>query len=137
MPINIFTYGSLMFPLVWNSVAKGRYQSSTACLQGYRRCALRGEDYPAVIADQTSGIVEGKLYYRVTADDLRRLDDFEGIYYQRHTVTVSVGERPVPAEVYVLKTRYAFIATEEPWDEKAFQRSALPRFLRRHGADDN
>lgn len=136
MAINVFTYGSLMFRPVWNAVANGRYLCSAAVLKGYRRCAIRGEDYPAIIADQASCVVRGRLYYRVAADDLHRLDRFEGAFYQRLAVRVLVGEHHVPAEAYVLQARYASIATGEPWDEKAFQHFALTRFLRRHVTGD-
>ncbi|MFC7335775.1 gamma-glutamylcyclotransferase [Haloferula chungangensis] len=46
--------------------------------------------YPAVVLDETGGKVEGELW-RVSEDQLRELDAFEGDEYRRTKVTVFSG----------------------------------------------
>lgn len=125
----MFTYGSLMFDPVWTRVVRGRYDSVPARLPGYRREGVSGERYPGVIADP-SGAVSGRLYLSVHADDLARLDDFEGPDYDRVEVTVSPardGASGWSAECY--RWREPSRLTGAPWDPVDFERRQLIAFL--------
>ena len=82
MSCNIFTYGSLMFPNVWEQVVRGRYASVKAALEDHARYAIAGESYPGMVA-QTGATVEGILYLDIDAADIARLDTFEGHDYRR------------------------------------------------------
>ncbi|MBP9612525.1 MAG: gamma-glutamylcyclotransferase, partial [Sulfurospirillum sp.] len=76
---HIFTYGSLMFEEVWNSLVLGQYTSAPAFLEGYARRCVKNEEYPVVFEANES--VNGILYYDVEPYDVERLDAFEGEYY--------------------------------------------------------
>ncbi len=130
---NVFTYGSLMFPQVWEAVVADRYRSAPAELYGFRRYGVRGAPYPVITPGEAGDRLEGVLYYGVNPGDLTRLDKFEGAYYQRQTLDVLVDGEPVPAQVYELRPRYYHIAAPEPWDVEHFRRVGLARFRRMMG----
>lgn len=128
--MHLFTYGSLMFPAVWQRVVRGTYRSHRAVLPGYLRRAVKGATYPVVYPASTTSEVEGVLYYQVTADDLKRLDRFEGDYYQRRGESVRLSDgQLINAEVYVLKEAFHSIASDQDWDQKQFEREGLSSFL--------
>jgi gamma-glutamylcyclotransferase (GGCT)/AIG2-like uncharacterized protein YtfP len=97
---NVFTYGSLMFPEVWNRVVRGNYPFRPARLDHYRRHALVDVSYPAIVAEPGAN-VEGVLYLGVDEADVARLDAFEGAEYRRDSLVVSTESGLMPAEAYV------------------------------------
>lgn len=128
---NIFTYGSLMFAPVWDSLVEHHYTCDQAVLGGYRRFAVLGEEYPVVKPD-LNACVEGVVYYDVGAEDILRLDSFEGEYYQRKTVNVIAGGRRVAAQVYALHPRYYAMAAPHSWDAEYFSRNGIHQFMARY-----
>jgi gamma-glutamylcyclotransferase (GGCT)/AIG2-like uncharacterized protein YtfP len=126
---NVFTYGSLMFAPVWERVVVGRYVSAPAMLEGFERLAVYGEEYPVIKPAASTSLVKGLLYQQVGSQDIARLDDFEGEYYQRTGVDVRIANAVVSAETYVLKPAFYHIAKPAPWDEDDFARQGIRRFL--------
>ena len=120
---HIFTYGSLMFEEVWNSLVLGQYTSAPAFLEGYARRCVKNKEYPVVFEANES--VNGILYYDVEPYDVERLDAFEGEYYERKTILLN---NCIDAHVYVLKKEYYEIIDDKPWDEEAFAKEGIKRF---------
>lgn len=124
MPQHVFTYGSLMFAPVWQSVVRGRYSSEATDLAGYRRFAIVDETYPGVI-EADAGRVTGVLYRDVNDADLQALDDFEGSAYRRCAVQVVT-----PAGTSVTAQTYVFLLPQRlarhDWDPATFP---LARFM--------
>jgi gamma-glutamylcyclotransferase (GGCT)/AIG2-like uncharacterized protein YtfP len=121
---DIFTYGSLMFPPVWQCVVRGRYRSAPAEVAGYGRFAIAGETYPGMIA-QPGGSVRGIVYFDVDAADVAALDAFEGGDYRRAAVSAQLDTRAnleVETYLYLAPQRLSDCA----WQPHAFQ---LQRFL--------
>ena len=115
---NIFTYGSLMFDEVWRQVVSGRYRSEPARLEHHQRHALTGLSYPGVVP--APGVeVAGRLYLDVSADDMARLDAFEGAEYRRDALQVlrSNGEL-VSAWTYLWLDPQRL--SGQPWRSEAF-----------------
>ena len=131
--MNVFTYGSLMFDPVWSGVVRGRYRSLPAVVADHARHAVRGETYPGVV-ERAGAEVRGRLWLDVSADDLARLDAFEGADYRRVTVSVSAGEpaRAMQAQMYLYVRPERLEAA--PWDEVWFEREGIARFLRAYCA---
>ena len=129
--MNVFTYGSLMFDPVWSAVVRGRYRSLPAAVANHARHAVRGETYPGVV-ERAGAEVRGRLWLGVSADDLARLDAFEGGDYRRVTVSVAAGEpaRAMEAQMYLYLRPERLEA--EPWDEGWFEREGIARFLAEH-----
>ncbi|MDQ7968291.1 MAG: gamma-glutamylcyclotransferase family protein [Oxalicibacterium faecigallinarum] len=117
--MHVFTYGSLMFPVVWQRVVHGRYRSVPAMLPGYARYEVAGETYPGMVP-KTASAVNGVLYLDVDEADLLSLDVFEGSEYRRDVVTVSVA-----ADENLTAVTYVFTAaqrlTNRPWEADSFR----------------
>jgi gamma-glutamylcyclotransferase (GGCT)/AIG2-like uncharacterized protein YtfP len=128
---NIFTYGSLMFPEVWERVVGSNYHSSAARLDGYVRRQCLGETYPVIVRQGSSSHVQGMLYIGISTEDLARLDRFEGEYYIRRSVEVITSREASSLEAftYVLSGRYRHLLSESEWDPGYFLEHGLHRFL--------
>lgn len=128
--VNVFTYGSLMYPAVWERIVRGQYRHEIAKLKGYTRKNVLGEVYPALVCSATPSQLTGRLYYHVDEEDLRRLDIFEGEFYRRICVRVFCEpSRQIQACCYLWREKYMDKLTHQDWDPKHFQEVGLPRFL--------
>lgn len=133
-PRNIFTYGSLMFAEVWQDIVKLPYENQPAWLDGFRRTYILGDQYPVVLPRAGQKNLQGVVYFSVKHQDITRLDRFEGEHYYRRrvhpTIQVDGQTKTIEADVYVLKPKYADLATLRPWDPELFERRNL-RFFRK------
>ena len=117
--MHVFTYGSLMFPAVWERVVRGRYRSVPAMLPGYARYAVEGETYPGMV-QQSDSAVNGVLYFDVDDADLLTLDVFEGSEYRREQVRVSIADDQVEvAQTYLFMVQERL--SDRDWDPQAFR----------------
>jgi len=122
MQANVFTYGSLMFPQVWQCVVAGAYRSLSAAANGHARFAIAGETYPGMVA-QTGAMVEGVLYFDVNPDDLAALDRFEGEDYRRAIIEVVLADgRQVSCATYIYTGERLSAAA---WNPAAFELQAF------------
>jgi gamma-glutamylcyclotransferase (GGCT)/AIG2-like uncharacterized protein YtfP len=124
MSTHIFTYGSLMFPQVWQRVVRGAYRSAAARLDGHARFEISGETYPGVIA-AAGAAVSGVLYFDVSAEDVAALDAFEGSEYRRDSVAVTLESGETLAAgiyIYLLPEKLS----KSPWLPEKFQ---MERFI--------
>ncbi len=129
---NVFTYGSLMFPVVWDRVAQGRYQSSEASVHGFQRLRIRGEHYPALIVNPNAGSLTGRVYFDVSASDIARLDHFETSDYARVAIAVTVAGKAMAADAYLTLKADALEPVE--WSPETFERDGLKAFLATYAA---
>lgn len=130
MAVNLFAYGSLMFPPVWNVLIKNHYQTQPASLRGYVRKKVLHDVYPVIVDADKNSIVDGMIYYSVEDTDMARLDLFEGEYYQRQNVCcqTDTGES-VTAVTYVFKQQYQHLISAEDWNLHWFEAQGLQQFL--------
>jgi len=127
-PQAVLTYGSLMFERVWGAVVKGRYVGRAVSVEGWQRFSVPGEDYPGAIPSPGARL-EGVLWEGVSADDLVRLDVFEGPQYER--IPMVVGPESTPAWIYAWRGDCPLAPT--PWEPEAFgQPDVIERFLARN-----
>lgn len=138
----MFTYGSLMIPRVMEAVCGRTFDAVEALLQGYARYALRGETYPGLIPE--AGVAtDGVLWQGIDAQCLRRLDEFEGDWYTRESVTVllsptsaTVPEQRLAAQTYVLVPAQHFRVSRRRWSRDRFETRYLQRFLANYVRSD-
>ena len=135
-PRHIFTYGSLMFPEVWQSIVKQDYESQLAWVDGFRRTCILGDNYPVVLPRAGQKNLEGVVYFSVKTQDITRLDRFEGEYYFRRRIRphILIDGKPksIEADLYVLKPKYSELATLRPWDPEFFERRELKFFRKKY-----
>lgn len=131
--MHLFVYGSLMFEEVWSRLVRGSYVKRSARLHGFSRRRVRDDVYPVIVKSCDSDWVDGMVYLHVSEEDIRRLDFFEGDFYNRqdHTVVVEGAEKATAA-VYVLKDSYYYVTSEAGWDPQWFAREGLALFLGRY-----
>jgi gamma-glutamylcyclotransferase (GGCT)/AIG2-like uncharacterized protein YtfP len=125
--MNIFTYGSLMYPSVMRAVTGREFPSKKVRVQNYARFKVKGESYPGLTPFEDA-LTEGVLYMDVDAISVSRLDDFEGELYERSEIPVE-GEA-LPAQTYVIKARYRDRLSAEAWDPKPFEKDDLLEFMK-------
>lgn len=122
--MHIFTYGSLMFPAIWQRVVRGVYRSTPAVLNGHARFSLIDDTYPGVVPD-SEATVEGVLYFDVDEADVAALDAFEGNEYRRDTVMVVMesGETAIACTyIFLAESRLS----KQPWEPQTFR---MTRFI--------
>ncbi|MFJ7567852.1 gamma-glutamylcyclotransferase family protein [Herminiimonas sp. NPDC097707] len=128
--MHIFTYGSLMFPEIWQRIVRGDYRSTPATAHGYVRYVLTDDTYPGMIVCPKAA-VEGVLYLDVTAQDVAALDAFEGSEYRRALIDVVIK-----SEENVVACTYIFMEEERlsslSWEPQAFQ---ISRFIDAYCSD--
>jgi BirA family biotin operon repressor/biotin-[acetyl-CoA-carboxylase] ligase len=125
---DVLTYGSLMFEPVWSAVVTGQYSSRAVQVDGWQRYVIPGEDYPGAVLSAGSSMT-AVIWEGVGAEDLARLDAFEGDQYERVRVLVDLESRP--AWIYAWRGERALTSTL--WDPDAFaQPGVMERFLARH-----
>ncbi len=129
---SVFTYGSLMFPDVWQRVVLGDYQSSIGTIHGFRRVGVKGGEYPALIIWKDAPRLAGRVYFDVSDADIARLDHFETTRYARVSVAVTVNESATVADAYLALNHSEL--TDQDWDPNAFERNGLERFLKTYVA---
>lgn len=128
--MNVFTYGSLMFPEVWRRAAGEEGRGTRAALADHEVRALRGHSYPVMIpipGAQAGGV----LYQNVSEAAIARLDDFEGPFYVRREVSVisENGTETFPAWTYLAAAPEHPSILPDRWDAEAFRREHLRFFL--------
>ena len=129
--IALFVYGSLELAEVMRCVTGHEFRARPATLPGHRRCIIRGEVYPGMVANAHTS-VRGVLYEELAEDDLHSLDLFEGEPYQRQRVSVVCeGAVEVVAFTYVVRAEHARLLTDVAWDRDLFRDRHLSEFLDR------
>ena len=74
--INVFTYGSLMFPRIMEALVMKSYPQTHATLYNYMRKAVKNAIYPGIIPCQGHK-VDGTVYYKISNEHLQVLHKFE------------------------------------------------------------
>lgn len=108
--MQLFAYGTLMWPEVMQSVVGRRLLGVSARLSGYRRLRVKGEHYPVIIAS-LEDTVDGILYTDLSEHEFELLDQFEGEEYERVSVRIGNSE----AQVYVLADGWWHIVNPCIW----------------------
>jgi gamma-glutamylcyclotransferase (GGCT)/AIG2-like uncharacterized protein YtfP len=130
--MHIFTYGSLMFPTVWEGVVQGRYRNASATVRGFKRLSVCGEKYPGLVVDQNAATLTGKVYFDVSPVDLARLDHFETSDYGRVAVATLAEGEIVVAHAYMSLNPEKLEGLD--WSPTAFEQHGIGEFLATYAA---
>ena len=126
---NLFSYGTLCHPYVFEKVVGVPQTPVYAKLKNYQVYSLRDRIYQGII--QAPGFEAiGVLYRDVSALDLSKLDKFEGDEYLRREVFVQVEGMSYPAMVYVWKSELDAELGNQGWDFEHFITTDLTRYLK-------
>lgn len=122
--MNLFAYGTLMWPEVFEAVTGRALVGTPSVLRGFLRMRVKNESYPVLIASQPQDVVEGILYRDLTEVEFRCLDRFEGEEYERREVCIDA----VPAQVYALSPAWRHIVSAQPWTPDQMHMEQLAAF---------
>lgn len=128
-PGALFAYGTLVFGEVMAAVTGRVGTPVEAVLEGFGRRRVRGASYPG-IAPRSGERVPGRLWAGVTAEDLVRLDRFEGSMYDRQAHIVQTPPGPRKAWVYVVRASQRWMLASRDWDPAEFRARAIARYGR-------
>jgi gamma-glutamylcyclotransferase (GGCT)/AIG2-like uncharacterized protein YtfP len=129
--MNLFTYGTLMFPEIWRRVVGCDFFAAPATLAGYAVYRVTNGVYPVMVAADPEAQVRGLIYFDVDAASVVLLDEYESDLYERVPVVMTVENRRIECEAYVLPESRRSYASDEPWNAERFKREALADYLRR------
>lgn len=110
------------------AVTGKEFVTRPAVLPGFRRNRIINADYPGIVADPLAQ-VGGLLLNNVDATAMDALDRFEGEYYRRHPVCVTI-EPPflVDCSVYLIVPEWLHLLSDDAWSLEEFQRVGYQRF---------
>ena len=120
-----------MYMPVWQRIVVGHYTQQPGVVSGFERRAVLAQQYPVLIdSDAVNAQVAGVVYFKLARQDLMRLDHFEGRYYVRRLVPVTLESGEViQAQTYVLNPKHRRIVSDKPWNEARFESQGLKKFL--------
>jgi gamma-glutamylcyclotransferase (GGCT)/AIG2-like uncharacterized protein YtfP len=131
--MHVFTYGTLMFPEVWQAVVGRSFETVEGTAGGFEAFRVRDAVFPGIAAGAGTCSVAGIVYLDVDAESTERLDRFEDDFYERREIVVgcSDGQRRM-AETYVVPPANRSVLTNEPWGRELFLASGgLEQFINR------
>lgn len=131
--MHVFTYGSLMFPEVWNVVVGRQFATVDGTAFGYAIYRIRDAVFPGITPAAFDDGVNGVVYLDVDDDSLARLDRFEGDFYRRESLAVDCRDGHCrTADAYVVPAENRAALTAEHWHaEKFVSTGGLGHFLNR------
>lgn len=119
---NLFVYGTLMSPEVWQQLVKRDYRQLKATLPGYRRLQVKGADYPGLVPHK-GGKVTGLVYLALHAQEIQRLNRYEGEEYTHHPVTLLLEDgSTLKATTYLFRPRYRSRLCSKEWKTRGRSR---------------
>jgi gamma-glutamylcyclotransferase (GGCT)/AIG2-like uncharacterized protein YtfP len=120
----LFTYGSLMFAPVWERVTGPRglgARSVAGSVHGWAAFAVRGEVFPG-LSVKPGTTTSGRVYLDLPPDVIARLDAFEGDFYVREKIEVTLEDGTVLwAQVYRVAEAFLAALEDHPWDAETFR----------------
>jgi len=131
--MHVFTYGTLMFPEVWQSVVGRSFVTVSAEAPGFQIFRVRDAVFPGISEASEAETVGGVVYLDVDPESAARLDRFEDDFYERRAIAVDCADgRRRMAEAYVVPAANGSLLTTEPWTRESFVASGgLEEFIAR------
>lgn len=127
--MNIFTYGSLMFPEVIEALTKQNFLFEDITLANFERCGIIGKQYPGLY-EKVGSSVDVRLWFDIDKESLQMLNRFEDSIYERRVINAKCVYRgSVDAIIYVIPPNNEYMLTYEPWDINYFKNKHLAEYV--------
>jgi gamma-glutamylcyclotransferase (GGCT)/AIG2-like uncharacterized protein YtfP len=132
--MNLFAYGTLMFPQIWERVVGGEFRSARATVRGMAVYRAAGQLFPVMIAAAPADVAEGIVIFDLSPESFATLDSYESDFYERVEVVAELEDgRVLPTQTYLLPERLRRLASHEAWSAEWFQREAMERYVKQCG----
>jgi gamma-glutamylcyclotransferase (GGCT)/AIG2-like uncharacterized protein YtfP len=131
--MHVFTYGTLMFPEVWQVVVGRSFATVEGTAAGYAVYGVRNAAFPGMAAADDHQAARGVVYLDVDHAAVARLDLFEDDFYVRQTLSIACddGQRRA-ADAYVVPNENRAVLTQDLWRADEFIASGgLHQFIER------
>jgi gamma-glutamylcyclotransferase (GGCT)/AIG2-like uncharacterized protein YtfP len=131
--MNVFAYGTLMYPEVWRTVVGQSHATVSGRLAGHSIYRVCDAVFPGIVLDASGGPVVGVVHLDIDSEVLERLDRFEDDFYCRELVTIDCDDGLArQAFAYVVPQEYRHVLTSELWSNDAFiAQGGLEQFVSR------
>jgi gamma-glutamylcyclotransferase (GGCT)/AIG2-like uncharacterized protein YtfP len=128
--MHVFTYGTLMFPEVWQAVVGRQFKSMEATAPGFAIYRVVDAVFPGIVKAGDDDAVQGVVYLDVDDASVARLDTFEDTFYERQALWLRCADgQTLAAETYVVPPQNRRVLTDEVWRREEFIASGgLQRF---------
>lgn len=113
--VNLFVYGTLMYPELYRAITGMEPNYQSARLQGFAVRRLHGRPYPGLMASPGAEAV-GLLVSGIDEPTMRALDRYEGEEYEYQHVRILSGDESVDAVTYILRKELLYLATPLAWE---------------------
>ena len=121
--MNVFVYGSLLFPEIAHGLCGKKLKSEDATLSGYARFALKGADYPVIIKKDNS-TVKGKVLLNLNENAIYLLTFYEGDEYGMAPVKVETDSGIINAVAFVWMAGNELLEDFD-WSKEQFEAESL------------
>lgn len=120
--MNLFVYGTLLFPKIREAVGGRQFASIPARLAGYRIFRVRDAHFPGIVSSAEDCWIEGEILLDLSAEELQRFDRYEDSFYRRTTVRVLTDKQEEwEAGVYEIPPENAeALLTDQTWTRSWF-----------------
>ncbi len=130
--MNVFAYGTLMFPEVWRRIVGQERPGMKARVEGFALYRVQNAVFPGMV-HEGGGEVWGVVYEGIDEETLFELDAYESDFYEREVVeAVAVDGRTYDCEAFVVPLSHRAALTEQAWDAEAFEKNDLQAYLEGH-----
>lgn len=116
----LFVYGTLQLPDRMQALIGRIPPSKAAQLVGFRTGLVARADFPGIVPCPDA-VTTGLLLGSLNAEDLARLDAYEGELYQRVSIQVQTVSGPCSAWVYQIVPWARDRVTREPWTIEGYR----------------
>jgi len=97
--MNVYTYGSLMFPEVMEALTERIFKFEDLRLQGFERFKLKEKKYPGVI-ENGNAFLSGRVWFDLDSASLDILDAFEDKIYTERSLDFRPNPKAIRRSVY-------------------------------------
>ncbi|MBN1821227.1 MAG: gamma-glutamylcyclotransferase [Prolixibacteraceae bacterium] len=125
--VNLFVYGTLMFPEIVKRLTGKSFISEPAVLKGFRRYSVKGCDYPAIVKEAGFEI-NGLLLLQVEDKSLQIITDFEEHQFKIKKITVICGNKNVDAVTFIWNDDPNLLKNKD-WNINNFRNNYLSSYL--------
>ena len=127
--MNLFVYGTLVFPELYTAITNRQRKKYKAILKGYKRVSLENLPFPALVK-ASEHTQPGFLIKNIEPEELLLLIDYEGDMYEYEQLEVQLDHSVCDAIVFLLKPEFEGLISGEEWDMDGFSKLHLDSYLR-------
>lgn len=133
--MNLFVYGTLLFPEIREWVSGRRHRSEPAVLKGFRVRRVRNATFPGIVRVPESGeeTASGEVLFDLTETEFAMLDRYEDDFYVRSLVSLTLENgAEIECFVYEVPPEEAdHFLSDDPWTREWFRENHYEDFVGR------